>query len=125
MVFNWFKQNKKTEMGNMRVNQINENYMVCAQINVADVADAKAFGFDTIMCNRPDNEETGQPSAGQIERAAKKAGLKFFFVPMAHSGLAADTLDKFRSAVSAENGKILAYCRTGNRCTLLWKMAHN
>ncbi len=123
MFFNWFKRNKKAEIGNMRVSQINENYMVCAQITVADVADAKAFGFDTIMCNRPDNEESGQPSAAQIERAAKKAGLKFFFVPMSHNGMAPDTLDKFRKAVTADNGKVLAYCRSGNRCSMLWKMA--
>lgn len=125
MVFNWFKKTNRTEVGRMRVSQITENYMVCAQISVADVADAKAYGFDTIMCNRPDNEENGQPSAGQIERAAKKAGLKFFHVPMAHNGMAADTVDNFRAAVSSDNGKVLAYCRSGNRCTMLWKMANS
>ncbi len=123
MVFSWFNRNKKTEIGNMRVGQINKNFMVSAQISVADLADAKAFGFDTIICNRPDNEETTQPSAAQIERAAKKAGLKFFFVPLAHTGMAPDTLDKFRVAVAPENGKVLAYCRTGNRCKMLWNMA--
>ena len=123
MAFNWFKRDPKTQVGNMRVNPITETYMVCGQITVADVADAKAFGFDSIMCNRPDNEESGQPSAAQIERTAKKAGLKFFFVPMAHNGMAPDTLEKFRVAVAAENGKMLAYCRTGNRCSMLWKMA--
>ncbi len=123
MFFNWFKRRIKTEIGNMRVSQINENYMVSAQITVADIADAKAFGFDTIMCNRPDNEENGQPSASQIERATKKAGLKFFHVPMARNGMASGTMDKFRAAIGPENGKVLAYCGSGNRCSMLWKMA--
>jgi len=125
MVFNWFKKQSKKKVGNMQVNQITDDYMVSAQISVADLVDAKDFGFDTIMCNRPDNEESGQPSAAQIERAAKKAGLKFFHVPVAHSGMAPDTLEKFRNAVQPENGKVLAYCRTGNRSAMLWKMAQS
>ncbi|MBL4807995.1 MAG: TIGR01244 family phosphatase [Rhodobacteraceae bacterium] len=122
MFFNLFKSNKII-VGSMRVKEIQENFLVTSQITIADVADAKAAGFHTIICNRPDNESAGQPSANQIGRAAKKAGLKFFYVPMSHGGTAPETVPNFRKAVAAENGKILAYCRSGNRSSMLWRMA--
>ena len=109
-------------MGTMKISQISENYMVSPQISVADVAEAKAAGFDTIMCNRPDAEEAGQPSAAQIQQAAQDSGMKFFHVPMSPAGMADDTLDNFRAAIAPENGKVLAYCRTGNRSSVLWNM---
>jgi len=123
MLFNLFQKKNVQQVGAVSVTELDPNYTVTGQITVANVADIKAAGYDTIMCNRPDGEETGQPAAAQIKRAAAKAGLKFFYVPMGRS-LAPNTVSDFKSVVSnPDNGKVFAYCRSGNRCTILWKTA--
>ncbi|HSF92254.1 MAG TPA: sulfur transferase domain-containing protein, partial [Paracoccaceae bacterium] len=78
----------------MRITKISEQFAVSPQISVEDVATAAAQGYKTIMCNRPDNEEFGQPSAQTIEAAAKAHGLDFHWVPVSHQGMAPDTLDR-------------------------------
>ncbi len=120
MLFNLFKPKNIQQVGGMRITELDPNYTVTGQISVADVADIKAAGFDTVMCNRPDNEAPGQPAAAQIKRAVEKAGMKFHYVPMGRS-LSEKTLSDFKAVTNGDNGKVFAYCRSGNRCTMLWK----
>ena len=120
MLFNLFKPKTTQQIGGVTVTEVDPDYLVTGQITVADVAAIKAAGFDTVMCNRPDGEEPGQPAADQIKRAVEKAGMKFFHVPMGRA-LAPNTLSDFKAVTEGGNGKIFAYCRTGNRCTILWK----
>lgn len=120
MLFNLFKPNITQQIGSVTVTEIDPNYTVTGQITVADVAAIKAAGYDSVMCNRPDGEDAGQPAADQIKRAVEKAGMKFFNVPMGRS-LAPTTLSDFKAVTDGDNGKVFAYCRSGNRCTILWK----
>ncbi len=120
MLFNLFKPKNTQQVGGITATELHPNYAVTGQISVADVADIKAAGFDTVMCNRPDGEAPGQPAAAQIKRAVEKAGMKFYHVPMGRS-LSPDTLSDFKAVTDGDNGKVFAYCRTGNRCTILWK----
>jgi len=123
MLFNLFQKQNVQQIGGVSVTVLDPKYSVTGQISVADVAEIKAAGYDCIMCNRPDAEDPGQPSADAIKRATEKAGLKFFFVPMART-LELKTLQDFKAVVSnADNGNVFAYCRSGNRCTILWKSA--
>ena len=122
MLFNMFQKKNTQQVGSRTATVLDPLYAATGQISVADVAEIKAAGFDTIMCNRPDGEDQGQPAAEQIARAAKKAGLKFFHVPLARA-LEPNTLADFKAVVGGENGKVFAYCRSGNRCTILWKMS--
>lgn len=120
MFFNLFKPKKTQQIGGITATEIDPSYTVTGQISVADVANIKAAGFDTVMCNRPDNEAADQPAAAQIKRAVEKAGMKFYHVPMGRS-LSQDTLSDFKAVTDGDNGKVFAYCRSGNRCTMLWK----
>jgi uncharacterized protein (TIGR01244 family) len=104
----------------MQVNKVTENYSVCGQISASDVAQIKASGFKSIMCNRPDGEELGQPTAEIIRKAAEDYGMKFFYVPLGRTGISAELLSDFRDVVSGNNDPVFAYCRTGNRCGVLW-----
>ncbi len=122
MLFNLFQKKKMPQVGGLSVTELHPLYTVTGQITVADIAAIKAAGYDTVMCNRPDGEAAGQPTAKQIKRAVEKAGMKFFHVPMGRT-LDPNTVPDFKAVVSGDNGKVFAYCRTGNRCTILWKMA--
>ncbi len=120
MLFNLFKPKATRQVGNLTVTELDPNYTATGQITVADVAAIKAAGYDTVMCNRPDGEAPGQPDSAQIRRAVEKAGMKFFYVPMGRT-LAPHTLGDFKAVTNGDNGKVFAYCRSGNRSTILWK----
>lgn len=98
--------------------------LVSPQISVGDVEIAKAQGITFILNNRPDDEEAGQVSGAEIEAAARAAGLGYAAVPISHGGFAPWQLDGMDEALAqAADGKLLAYCRSGTRSTLLWALA--
>ena len=47
----------------MEYRQITDEYAVSGQIAADDIAAIKAAGFRSIICNRPDDEQPGQPTA--------------------------------------------------------------
>lgn len=98
---------------------VTESFAVSPQISVADVAAAAAQGFALIINNRPDGETPGQPSAREIEAAARAVGLDFVSVPVVGRA-SADQVDAVRRAVDGATGKVLAYCRSGTRSINTW-----
>ncbi|MGC4250011.1 MAG: TIGR01244 family sulfur transferase [Sphingobium sp.] len=103
--------------------QLTPHILVSPQISVADVEQAKAQGVTVIVNNRPDDEEPGQTNGPEIEAAAKAAGIAYAAVPVAHGGFAPWQLDGMAAALAqAGEGKVLAYCRSGTRSTLLWAL---
>ena len=105
----------------MQIRKLSDDYSVSAQISEADVVAIKEAGFKTLICNRPDGESAGQPTSDAIKKLAKEHGLNFFYIPQGHRGISNNTLIDFKKAVVSKNGPVLAYCRSGNRCTMLWK----
>jgi len=104
--------------------KVTDSLYVAPQIHPDDVADAKALGITMILNNRPEDEEAGQPSGEAVEAAARAAGIGYAAVPVTHGGFAPWQLDGMDSALArAEGGKLLAYCRSGTRSTLLWALA--
>ncbi len=106
----------------MNMNTIDDKVTVSPQILPSDVADIAALGFTGIMCNRPDNEDPGQPSFAEIEAAAKAAGLKAYHLPVQSRPEAEGAAEGFAAAL-AENDKLFAYCRSGTRCQLIYQAA--
>ena len=103
--------------------QLTDSLYVSPQISVEDVEAAKALGVTMIVNNRPDDEEAGQVSGAAIEAAATAAGMGYAAVPVSHGGFAPWQLDGMGAALErAGEGKILAYCRSGTRSTLLWAL---
>jgi uncharacterized protein (TIGR01244 family) len=75
-----------------------------------------------IVCNRPDGEEPGQPTAAEIERSADQSGLQFRHVPIIR-GIGPSDVEMVQEALEAAEGKVLLYCRSGNRSSLAWAVA--
>ena len=65
----------------MDIRQVTDDYAVSGQIAADDIAAIKDAGFRSIICNRPDNEQPGQPSAAEIAVAAQAAELVFRHIP--------------------------------------------
>ncbi|WP_419826635.1 TIGR01244 family sulfur transferase [Sphingomonas sp.] len=98
---------------------IDETLFVAGQITPEDVAEAARLGIRTIVNNRPDGEEPGQPTGAEIEAAARAAGLEYVAIPVDHAGLSMAQVEATRAAL-AKPGPTLAYCRSGTRSTNLW-----
>ena len=98
---------------------------VFGQLEPEDVAAAKAEGFTTIVNNRPDNEQPGQPAGAAIEAAAKAAGLAYVAIPVDHSGFNEGQVAAMADALEAARGPVLAFCRSGTRSTYLWALARH
>lgn len=103
----------------MNARQITEDYSVSPQIAPEDIAAVKAAGFRSVICNRPDNEEPGQPSADTIRKAAEAAGLGFRHVPVVSGQMTAENVTDQARALGELEGPVLAYCRSGTRCANL------
>jgi len=98
---------------------------VFGQLEPEDVAAAKAEGFTTIVNNRPDNEQPGQPAGAAIEAAAKAVGLAYVAIPVDHSGFNEGQVAAMAEALEAAPGPVLAFCRSGTRSTFLWALARH
>lgn len=98
-------------------------FAVAGQISPEDVAKAAAEGYRTIIVNRPEHEEPGQPSHADLEAAAHAAGLSFHTI--AFSGLPPPphAVGQMAEVLETAEGPVLAYCRTGRRSIMAWAMA--
>lgn len=107
----------------MDARRLSDDFSVAPQIAATDVPDIAAAGFRGIVCNRPDGEEPGQPAEDGIAAAAREAGLEFRSIPISGGMVRPEDLARFRAALDEMPGPVLAYCRSGTRCTMLWSMA--
>lgn len=103
--------------------KLDETISVAGQITPADIAEAATMGFTFVINNRPDDEQPGQPTAAEIEEAAKAAGLGYRSIPITHAGFSDNQVTAMQEALEAAPGPILAFCRSGTRSTLVWALA--
>ncbi|MDX8499734.1 TIGR01244 family sulfur transferase [Mesorhizobium sp. VK4C] len=104
----------------MEYRQISDDYSVSGQIQPEDIAAIKDAGFRSVICNRPDNEQPGQPSADSVKAAAEAAGLAFRYIPVISGQITMDNVEDQAEALDELEGPVFAYCRSGARCTNLY-----
>lgn len=95
---------------------------VSPQVTEQDIRDAHEAGFRTIINNRPDGEEPGQLSSAQAGQLARELGLVYIHQPATGPTLES-VAGEFGRALATAPGPILAHCRSGTRCTILWALA--
>lgn len=105
----------------MAIKQLDEQLFISAQLSEADIDEVLQKGISAVICNRPDNEEAHQPSMIEIRAIFEQYGIKTFcYQPVIASSLRASDALAFNTLLDQFSGKVLAYCRTGTRCSLLW-----
>lgn len=101
----------------MQLTKASDDLAITGQITANDIANLAGAGFKSVICNRPDHEEPGQPTFDEIAAAAVEHGLEIRHQPV--RDIAASDAAEF-GAIYAELPKpVLAYCRSGARCTNL------
>ena len=107
------------------VHELDATTLVAGQIAPADVAGLKDRGVTLIVNNRPDGEDEGQPTSAEIEAATKAAGMEYRHVPIVR-GMGPADVEAMREAIAAVgDGKMVAFCRSGNRSALAWAVAQS
>ena len=107
----------------LHIRPLNDRFAVAPQIAPKDLPAIKAAGYVAIVNNRPDHEEPGQPEGDAIRVAAEEAGLAYTSVPVTNAGFGHPQLDAMAAALTAADGPVLAYCRSGTRSCNLWALA--
>ena len=105
----------------MPILRIANNYAVAPQISPDEVAAIAADGFVAIICNRPDDEEPGQPSAAEISTACKAAGISFHHIPVSAMPIASELAGQHNRVIADAGGPVLGYCRSGQRSTIIYE----
>jgi uncharacterized protein (TIGR01244 family) len=105
-----------------KTKKLADDLSVCSMVT-PDELPALAREFRTIINNRPDFEEPGQPSSAKLEAAARKAGLEYVHIPVVPGQIADEHVARFAKALADEPGAKLAFCRSGQRAASLWALA--
>ncbi len=109
----------------MDLRRLSPRLSVAAQLVPSDVRAAAAAGYTTLICNRPDGEQPGQPDHEAMAQAAAAAGMRFVFQPVISGRITPEQAHAFGEALAQADGPVLAYCRSGTRCATLWAMSES
>jgi sulfide:quinone oxidoreductase len=104
----------------VQVTEINDRLSVAGQIDLADIDALAGAGYATIVNNRPDREEPGQLDHETAAAAAARHKLGYHYQPVTMGTIGRQEVKAFYDAVKAGPHRVLAHCRSGTRCYLLW-----
>lgn len=108
----------------MDIRYITPDYAVSPQIIAEDVPAIAEAGFKLVICNRPDAEVTPDLAAESIRAAVEAAGLAFEALPLTQDTMTLDNAARHRALLEGAQGPVLAYCRSGTRCSIVWALGH-
>lgn len=99
----------------MTFKSVNEWISIAPQIEVEQLPAIDAAGFRSIVCNRPDGEEPGQPTAAALAAAAEARGLRFVHIPVTTGAVDEADIAAMARALRELPAPFLAFCRSGAR----------
>ena len=88
---------------------------ISGQITPDDVAELANAGVKSIVNNRHDGEEVGQPTSDDIAKACKQHGITYGFIPFAGGMLDMNHVQAFADFYNSTERPLHIFCRTGNR----------
>lgn len=105
----------------MDLRQLSPSLAVSAQILPEDVPALAEAGFKVLVNNRPDEEVGSDIDHDAMARAASDAGMQYHYLPFQPGQITSQLVSDFGTATAGQ-GPVIAYCRSGNRSTVLWAL---
>ncbi|HCN70737.1 MAG TPA: TIGR01244 family phosphatase [Pusillimonas sp.] len=106
------------------VNPLTDSFSVAPQLSAGDLSAVAQAGYKSVIINRPDFEGgPEQPASQEVIQAAKAAGLEVVYQPVVSGAITAQDVSQFAQLLNSMPKPILAYCRSGTRCTQLFQAA--
>lgn len=104
------------------INPLSDDFAVAPQLRPEDMAEVAKAGYKSVIINRPDNEGgPDQPSSVDVIEAAQAAGLAVEYQPVVSGAITQEDVQRFGQLLEQLPGPVLAYCRSGGRCTNLYR----
>lgn len=107
----------------MSVHELEPGFSIAGQIRPEDLPAIARAGFRSVICNRPDGEEPGQPSFQAIAEAAQREGLQARHLPALTGRVTPAQGQALARLLQELPGPVLAYCRSGARSASMWTFA--
>lgn len=107
----------------MDIRKVADDFAVAPQIPLDAVGAIAEAGFKTVIVNRPDGEDPGQPDMAAMRAAVEAAGMTFVAIPITSGQFTPEAIVETQDALAASDGPTLAYCRSGTRSVTLWALA--
>jgi uncharacterized protein (TIGR01244 family) len=107
----------------MQATSLTDTMSVAGQITREDIAALAAEGYGTIINNRPDGEEPGQLTHEEAAAEAAKFGIEYKYIPVMTNTISRKDVVAHQHAIQRAKGKVLAHCRSGTRCYILWALS--
>lgn len=107
----------------MDLRQLTPELSVTPQVLPEEVAELAKAGVKVLINNRPDEEVTADMDSDVMRAAAEAAGMVYVFNPFTPGQITPDMVELQAEALALE-GPAVAYCRSGNRSTVLWALAN-
>ncbi|HUH86597.1 MAG TPA: TIGR01244 family sulfur transferase [Pusillimonas sp.] len=104
------------------INPLSDDFAVAPQLTPEDMSAVAKAGYKSVIINRPDYEGgSDQPSSSAVIEAARAAGLKVEYQPVVSGAITPQDVERFGQLLNELPTPILAYCRSGGRCTTLYR----
>jgi len=107
------------------IRTLTDAFAVAPQLSPDDMQAVAQAGFKSVIINRPDGEGGAeQPSSEEVMAAAKAVGLVIEYQPVISGGMTEQDVLRFKELLGKLPAPVLAYCRSGTRCTHLFNAAN-
>lgn len=106
----------------MDLRQLTPDLAVSAQILPEDLPALAEAGFRVLINNRPDDEVGPDIDHTAMQAAAEAAGFSYVYNPFSPGHITPGMITQQTEALELAGPK-LAYCRSGNRSTVLWALS--
>ena len=101
---------------------VTPDFAVSPQISAAEAEALAAAGFKSVINNRPDGEQPGQPLGAELGEIVERDGLAYAALPF-QGAPPREVVEAMATAWTALPKPVLAYCRTGTRSIMAWALA--
>lgn len=106
------------------IRPLTDDFAVAPQLAPEDMQAVAQAGYKSVIINRPDGEGGAeQPASADVIAAATAAGLVIEYQPVVSGAMTLEDVERFKKLLKQLPAPVLAYCRTGTRCTHLYNAA--
>ncbi len=106
----------------MDIKNLDDSLSVSGQLEIHHVGLLAQHGVKALICNRPDDEGSGQANFAEIIQEAEKFGIATAYLPVTQGPVSDEDSHAFGKLLTEMPKPVHAYCRSGTRSTTLWAL---